>query len=91
MTAFPEHRSAPINVVALGVAVSVTLVVLFVLCWIVALALPSLNLSHGWINLYTTAPVSSIRPLIEGGIWSVVFGWIIAIVLGPTYNKLAGD
>jgi hypothetical protein len=89
MTSFPETRSAPINVFALGVATSVTLVVLFALCWIVALALPSLGLSHGWINLYTTAPVSSVRALIEGIVWSVVFGWIIAAVLGATYNKLA--
>jgi hypothetical protein len=82
MTAFPEHRSAPINVVACSPFRSVL---------DRGAALPSLNLSHGWINLYTTAPVSSIRALIEGVIWSVVIGWIIAIVLGPTYNKLAGE
>ncbi len=91
MTAFPASQSAPINVGALVVATSVTMVVLFLLCWIVALILPSLALAHGWISLFTTAPVSSFRALIEGVIWSVVIGLIIAVVLGATYNKVAGD
>jgi hypothetical protein len=28
--------------------------------------------------------------LIEGIIWSVVFGWVIALVLGSVYNWIAG-
>jgi hypothetical protein len=92
MTAFPPPLLArPINVVALGVAVSAALIVVYVLCWLVAVILPDAPLSHGWINLFTTAPVSSVRALIEGVIWNIVLAWVISIVLTPIYNKMAGD
>ncbi len=93
MTVSPfAPRSGPIHFVALGTAVSAALVVLFVLCWIVAFAAPGLvSASHGWITLFTTAPVGSLRALIEGVIWSIVFGWIIAGVMAPIYNRIAGD
>jgi hypothetical protein len=39
-------RAALINIGALGVATSVTLVVLYVLCAVVAMALPNIALSH---------------------------------------------
>ena len=90
MTAFPP-RSAPLHLGALGFAASAALVVLFVLCWIVAAVIPSLGASHGWIALFTTAPVSSVRALVEGVLWSIVFGWIIALVMVPIYNRIAGD
>lgn len=47
--------------------------------------------SHGWITLFTTAPVGSVRALLEGVIWSIVFGWIIALVTVPIYNRIAAD
>jgi len=25
----------------------------------------------------------------EGVIWSIIFGWIIALVMVPTYNRIA--
>jgi hypothetical protein len=87
----PSSQSPPINLGAFGVAGSAALVVLFVLCWIIAALLPGLEgASHGWITLFTKAPVSSFRALIEGAIWSIVFGWIIAIVMVPIYNRIAG-
>ena len=45
--------------------------------------------SHGWIRLFTTAPETSGRALIEGVIWSIVFGWVVAAVMVPIYNKIA--
>src|SRR5215471_4944731 len=92
MTNFPmPPRSMSLDFIAFGVAVATALVVLFVLCWLVAAGLPSLvSASHGWIRLFTTAPESSGRALIEGVIWSIVFGWIIAAVMVPIYNKIVG-
>src|SRR5215471_11646075 len=74
MTNFPmPPRSMSLDFIAFGVAVATALVVLFVLCWLVAAGLPSLvSASHGWIRLFTTAPESSGRALIEGVIWSIV-------------------
>jgi hypothetical protein len=93
MTGFPPtSQSPPINLGAFGVAASAALVVLFVLCWLVAAVLPGLEgASHGWITLFTKAPVGSVRALIEGVIWSIIFGWVIAIVMVPTYNRIAAD
>jgi hypothetical protein len=93
MTTFsPTSQSAPIHLGAFGVAASAALVVLFVFCWLVAAFMPGLEgASHGWITLFTKAPVGSVRALIEGVIWSIVFGWVIAIVMVPTYNRIAGD
>lgn len=84
-----SSRAGPINIAALGVAASVTLIVLYVTCAIAALALPGLPLAHGWLALFSTAPIGSVRALVEGVIGSVVFGWLIAVVLGYTYNRLA--
>jgi hypothetical protein len=88
----PPSRSAPIHLGAFGAATSAALVVLFVLCWLVAAIMPGLEgASHGWIILFTKAPVGSVRALMEGVIWSIIFGWIIAIVMVPIYNRIAGD
>jgi len=85
-------RSAPLNLAAFGFAASAALVVLFVLCWIVAAVMPGLaGASHGWVALFTTAPVGSVRALVEGVIWSIVFGWIIALVMVPIYNRIGAD
>ena len=85
----PPH-AALINIVALGVATSATLIVLYVLCAVVAMALPDIMLSHAWLTLFTTAPIGSMWGLVEGIIWSIVFGWVIALVLGSVYNWTAG-
>ena len=92
MTNFPmPPRSMSLDFIAFGVAAAAALVVLFVLCWLVAAGMPSLvSASHGWIRLFTTAPESSGRALIEGVIWSILFGWIIAAVMVPIYNKIVG-
>jgi hypothetical protein len=42
--------SSPLNIVALGWALSVALVVLFVICLVVGLVLPDWPASHGWIS-----------------------------------------
>jgi hypothetical protein len=91
MTTFPTPpHTALINITALGVATSVTLVVLYVLCAVVAMALPDIALSHAWLTLFTKAPIGSMWGLVEGIIWSIVFGWVIATVLGSVYNWIAG-
>jgi 2TM family of unknown function (DUF5676) len=88
----PPRSSAPLHLIAFGVAAATALVVLFVLCWLVAAGVPNLvSASHGRIRLFTTAPESSGRALVEGVIWSIVFGWIIAAVMVPIYNKIAAD
>jgi hypothetical protein len=80
--------SSPLDIVALGWGLSAALVVLFVICLAVALVLPEWRASHGWIGLFSVAPMTSVRVWIDGIVFSIVFGWVAAIVLGLVYNHL---
>ena len=57
-------------------------------CLAAALAFPEWPASHAWIGLFSVAPVNSMRVWIDGLVFSMVFGWLIAIVLALTYNRL---
>jgi hypothetical protein len=50
-----RSRSDPVHIPALGWALTITLVVLYLLCWIAALAVRELPLAHGWLLLFSTA------------------------------------
>src|SRR5437867_1130640 len=67
--------SDPVNVVALGWALTVTFAVPYLVCWLVALAAPSLPLAHGWLLIFSVAEPGSGKSLFEGIIASVVFAW----------------
>ena len=81
-------QNNPFNIVALGWGLSAALVVLFVICLAVALVLPDWQASHGWIGLFSVAPMTSGRVWIDGSVFSIVFGWVTAVVLGLVYNYL---
>jgi hypothetical protein len=82
-------KSGPVHIVSLGWALTATFVLLYVLCFLAAVIFPNANWTHAWLGLYSTAPVGSVRGLVEGIIWNVVFAWISAITFGVTYNSLA--
>ena len=91
MTNTQEHERPPVPPVstfALGWALSATFVVLFVLCAVAVFAFPQTRFSHAWLDLFTQAPVTSMRAWLEGLLWSVVLGWIAAVVFAPIYNRL---
>jgi hypothetical protein len=79
---------SPLNIVALGWGLSAALVVLFVICLAAALVFPDWRASHGWIDLFSVAPMTSVRVWIDGIVFSIVFGWVSAVVLGLVYNHL---
>jgi hypothetical protein len=78
----------PLDVIALGWGLSAALVVLFVICLAVAVVLPGWRAAHGWIGLFSVAPMTSVRVWIDGIVFSIVFGWVAGIVLGLVYNRL---
>lgn len=80
-----SHPHRPLSISGLGWSLSVTLVVLFVLCMLAALFLP-LRLAHGWVGLLSDAPINSSRIWIDGFVWSLVLGWLIALIFGTIYN-----
>jgi hypothetical protein len=75
-----------LNIIALGWALSAALVVLFVICLVVALVIPDWPAAHGWISLFSVAPMKSVRVWIDGIVFSIVFGWVSAVVFGLVYN-----
>jgi hypothetical protein len=79
------HPHARLSISGLGFGFSAALVALFVLCLLAALFLP-LRAAHGWVALFSDAPVGSTRLWVEGLIWSVAAGWLIALVFGTVYN-----
>ena len=74
-----------LSITGLGWGFAAALVVLFVLCMLSALFLP-MRAAHGWVTLLSDAPLGSTRIWVEGLIWSVVAGWLIALVFGTVYN-----
>lgn len=81
------HAPARLSISGLGWGLSAALVVLFVLCMLAALFLP-MRLAHGYVALFSDAPINSTRIWAEGLIWSVVVGWLIALVFGTVYNVI---
>jgi hypothetical protein len=77
-----------LDAMALGWALSATLVLLFVLCAAAALVFPGLQLAHAWLGLFSTAAPGSLRNLVDGVVWSIVFGWISAVSMAVVYNRL---
>lgn len=83
------HPHARLSISGLGWGFSAALVVLFVLCMLSALFVP-IRPAHGWVNLFSGAPLNSSRVWVEGLIWSIVIGWTIAVVFGTIYNWIVG-
>jgi hypothetical protein len=79
----------PMNVIAMGWALSTTFVTLFVICLIAALIFPDWGTAQGWvawIALFSNAPIASARVWIEGILFSIAFGWVSAVVFACVYN-----
>lgn len=72
-----------------GIALGLTMVVLFALCALAEMFGPTAQLSHAWINLFTRAPTGTAREWIEGTVSSFVFGGLAGIFFAAFYNALA--
>ena len=79
------HLHARLSISGLGWGFSAALAALFVLCLLAALFFP-VRLAHGWVALFSDAPVGSARLWVEGLLWSLAAGWLIALVFGTVYN-----
>lgn len=77
--------------VAAGIALAITLVVVFVLCAIAQAIFPFISAAHMWINLFTAAPIGSLNAWIEGILSSVVFGFVAGYIFALVYNTVAGQ
>lgn len=77
-----------IGVARLAVTLGVSAMLIFLLCWLgtfIAFSSPT----HAYIGLFTQAPTQSIRALVEGGLWSLLFGLLSGLVIASLYNMLS--
>jgi hypothetical protein len=84
-----KAASGLINIVALGWALSAALVVLYVICALAGMIFPEALLTHGWLSLFSTAPLGTLKSFVDGIVGSIGFAWVTAFVLGLVYNRLA--
>lgn len=80
------HR---ISLVRVAASAGVANAVIFILCWL-GTFLPFSSPTHGYIGLYTPAETQSVTALVEGGIWALLFGFIVGAVFALAYNMFAG-
>ena len=77
-----------LSVARLAATGALTGLVFYVLCWVGAALLLG-NASHMYVQLFTTAQVSSGAALVEGSVWSIIFGLIAGALIAFFYNAFA--
>ena len=78
-----------LNATRLVAAGGVTAAAVFVLCWL-GTFVPFSSPTHAYISLFTPADVSSANALLQGTVWSLLFGALSGGVFAIAYNALAG-
>lgn len=81
-------RSHMLSVTRLLVAGGVTAAAVFILCW-VGIFVPFSSPTHAYISLFTNADMSSGRALVEGTLWSLLFGALVGALFALVYNATA--
>jgi len=89
LTTIEQRSSGHIGVVRLAATAGVAAGVIFILCWVgtfISFASPT----HAYIGLFTDAESQSVQALVEGGIWSLLFGLLSGAMIAGLYNLFAG-
>ena len=86
----PSHGARTIPVLALGMALSLFLVISYVLCVIGYLALPSLPINHAALAIFLPGfELLNWQTFFLGLVESFAWGWYITLIFGPLYNFFA--
>jgi hypothetical protein len=85
-----EQRSTRhIGVLRLAATAGAAAAVIFVLCWLGTFITFS-SPTHAYIGLFTDAETQSIQALVEGGVWSLLFGLLSGGLVAALYNQFGG-
>lgn len=79
------HR---IGVKRLAATLGVGAALIFVLCWL-GTFIPVSSPTHAYISLFTSAQPSSGAAVLEGSVWSFLFGALTGALLAALYNQFA--
>lgn len=84
----PPDGRRNVSVLRLLITGAVSATVIFILCWI-GTTLPISSPTHAYISLFTNSDAGSPAALVEGSVWSFLFGGLAAAVLALTYNAVS--
>jgi hypothetical protein len=76
-----------IGVLRLAATGAIASALVFILCWL-GTFIPFSSPTHAFIGLFTPAEMTSIAALVQGTIWSFLFGGLTGAVLAAVYNSL---
>lgn len=80
-----SRHSHRISALRLAMTGALSMGVFYILCWSSA-ALGILPISHMYLQLFSSAPMSSTAMLAEGASWSVAFGLLAGALSALLYN-----
>lgn len=81
-----SHR---IGIARLALTGAMFMGLFYILCWSGA-ALGLVPVSHMYLQLFSNAPMPSTAMLLEGAIWSFVFGSLAGTLIAVLHNALRG-
>jgi len=86
-TTLRPHANLSVRRLAATGAIGTALI--FVLCWI-GTFIPFTGPTHAFIGLFTQANMQSGTALVEGSLWSFLFGGLSGALIAAIYNMLGG-
>lgn len=89
LTTNEERSTSHIGVLRLAAAAGATAAVIFVLCWL-GTFIAFLSPTHAYIGLFTDAETQSVQALVEGSVWSLLFGILSGGLIAALFNLFAG-
>ena len=87
MTDIPKNRT--LSLLGSALALSLALIVLFVICALAELIAPGVRFAHAWVGLFTQAPVTSPQAWLEGSFFSLIAGIIAGSIFASVHNAVA--
>lgn len=82
-------RTPGLALVPAGLALAITLVAGYGVCWLFAAKTPfATGFTHAWLSLFSALPQGSLGELLEGAAFSAVAGWFAALIFVPAYNLI---
>lgn len=86
----PTHSPHTIPVLALGMSLSLFLLISYVLCVVGYLLFPSLPLNHAVLAIFLPGfELLTWSAFFLGLVECLAYGWYVALILGPLYNFFA--
>lgn len=82
------ERLRVVNVVRVGIAGGATAALVFVLCWL-GTFVPFSSPTHAYIGMFTNADFRSGQAVVEGTLWSLLFGLLVGAAFALIYNATA--